>query len=35
MVAPVGATIIVNIRQTILILDFIVFLVPLFEVENG
>ena len=35
MVAPVGATIIVDIRQTILILDFIVFLIPLFEVENG
>ena len=35
MVALVGATIIVNIRQTALVLDFIVFLVPLFEVENG
>ena len=35
MVALVGATIIVNIRQAILVLDFIVFLIPFFEVENG
>ena len=35
MVALVRATIVVNIRQVELILDFIVFLVPFFEVENS